>query len=149
MLAAAKWEGVPLRAIVDRQIGGMSNRITVTGCDPIIIPSAAQQFAMIIHELATNALKYGSLSTPYGSVAVEGTINHGNGTGSFVFTWKELGGPAVSPPTRKGFGSVILLDVATHFAETVSADYLPAGFNYRLQVRLSEIEAKLIATAAE
>ena len=142
MLADAKWEGAPLRAIIDRQIGGMSNRISVAGCDIVVIPSAAQQFAMIIHELATNALKYGSLSAPGGSVSIEGKIDHGDKDGSFLFTWRENGGPRVSQPSRKGFGTVILFDSAKHFAENVTADYLPAGFIYTLQLRLSEIEAK-------
>src|SRR5205814_1607041 len=131
-----------LRTIIDRQIGGMSQRINVTGCDIFIIPSAAQQFAMIIHELMTNALKYGSLSTPNGSVAIEGKINRGDEDRSFFFTWKEVGGPTVSAPNRKGFGSVILLDSAKHFAENVSADYLPRGLIYSLRIRLGTIEAK-------
>jgi PAS domain S-box-containing protein len=147
-LSDAKWEGVPLRAIIDRQIGAMSNRIGVAGCDIIILPSAAQQFAMIVHELATNALKYGALSVPGGSVSIEGKIVHDEKQRSFLFTWKESGGPAAVQPTRKGFGSVVLVDSARHFAENVSADFLPAGFSYNLQVRLDTIEAKPTARDA-
>src|SRR5439155_16747856 len=141
MMAAAKWEGALLQKIIERQIGGMSSRIKVTGCEVIVVPSAAQQFAMIIHELTTNALKYGALSAPEGSVSIEGKIDRSGADGVLWFAWKEIGGPTVSPPIRRGFGSVILLDSAKYFAEDVSMDYLPAGLVYGLKIRLSVIEA--------
>jgi two-component sensor histidine kinase len=141
-LADSRWEGAQLLAIIDKQIGALSQRIRVTGCDLFITPAAAQQFAMIIHELATNALKYGSLSTPIGSVSIDGKSERADGDGSFSFTWTETGGPAVSPPRRKGFGSVILFDAAEHFAESTIANFLPTGLNYHLRFRLSTIEAK-------
>jgi two-component system CheB/CheR fusion protein len=70
------------------------------------------QFAMIVYELTTNALKYGALSSPDGRVSISGKIEGYDGSGSFVFLWNETDGPRVSPPTRKGFGSVVLLEAA-------------------------------------
>ena len=93
----------------------------------MINPSAVQQLALIIHELATNALKYGALSAPTGHVSIEGKIDRLNGGGTFTFIWRESGGPAVTKPTRKGFGSVILLDSAKHLAQSVVLDYSPQG----------------------
>jgi PAS domain S-box-containing protein len=139
MLADARWERVELRKIIERQIADLSPRISISGCDIFIVPSAAQQFAMIVHELGTNALKYGSLSMPQGSVSIEGRTGE---DGSFHFSWREVGGPIlVSAPVRKGFGSVILLDAAQHFAESVNAEHLPSGLIYSLRLRLSTIEA--------
>jgi len=147
MLADASWEGAPLQKIIERQIRGMSGRIKVSGCDLIVVPSAAQQFAMIIHELTTNALKYGSLSTPQGSVSIEGNIDRNGTNGTLSFVWREIGGPTIAPPTRRGFGSVILLDSAKSFAEDVSVEYAPTGLVYGLKLRLRDIEANRRADA--
>ena len=96
---------------------------------------------MIVHELATNALKYGSLSASRGDVLVEGKIERLNGGGVFLFSWKERGGPLVPSPTRKGFGSVILLDSARQFSQSVTMNYAPAGLTYDLVISLSALEA--------
>ena len=96
---------------------------------------------MIIHELATNALKYGALSAPDGRVSIKGTMAPVDGDGLFSFMWIETGGPRVSPPKQTGFGSVILLDAARQFGQNVTADYAPDGLVYELQVSLGAIEA--------
>jgi len=140
MLAKAAWEGASLAAILDRQFSGFSNRLNVSGCDIVISPSAAHQLALITHELATNALKYGALSIPDGRVLIVGKIDRLNGSGTFSFAWRETGGPPVTVPTRKGFGSVILLDSAKWFADSVVLDYAPLGLCYELQLQLSAIE---------
>jgi PAS domain S-box-containing protein len=79
IIADAAWEGVSLAAILDRELAGFSKHVNVAGCDVIVSPSAAQQFALIVHELATNALKYGALSTPDGRVSIEGRIDRLDG----------------------------------------------------------------------
>ncbi len=141
VLAKTAWDGASLAAILDRQVAGFSSRLDVSGCDIIISPSAAHQFALIVHELATNALKYGALSAPDGRVSIEGKIDRLNGGGTFSFAWTETGGPPVTGPTRKGFGSVILLDSAKQFGHSVVLDYAPRGLRYELQLQLSAIEA--------
>jgi PAS domain S-box-containing protein len=138
ILADAAWEGASLAKILSGQSILDSKRVTVDGCEISVTPRAAQQFAMIVHELATNALKYGALSSPDGRISISGKIDRYNGNGSFVFSWQESGGPRVSPPTRRGFGSVILLDAAQQFG-SVTMNYLPEGLIYRLQLDLREI----------
>lgn len=147
ILANAAWEGAPLNAILDQQFAGFSQRVDVSGCDIVVTPAAAQQFALITHELATNALKYGALSEPSGRIAIEGNI----ADGKFSFNWRESGGPATHPPSRKGFGTVILLDSAKSFAQDVLLDYAAAGLTYRLQMDLSAIAVpkKTDGTVAE
>jgi PAS domain S-box-containing protein len=130
-----------LAAIVEREFSGFSKQVKFGGCDIVVNPSAAHQFALIIHELATNALKYGALSAPAGRVSIKGKIDRLNGGGTFRFVWRETGGPAVTKPTRRGFGSVILLDSAKHFGQSVELDYRPRGLCYELQVQLNTIEA--------
>jgi PAS domain S-box-containing protein len=139
-LASSGWKDAPLSVIIARQSAGFSDRATITGCDITVGSSAAQQFALIVHELATNALKYGALSTPNGRVAIGGKAERVDGGSIFKFTWKESGGPPVSQPTRKGFGSVLLLDLARQLARSVQLDFDPQGLTYELQIDLSAIE---------
>jgi PAS domain S-box-containing protein len=137
----AEGGGASLAAILEGEFSGFSRQVKFGGCDIVVNPSAAQQFALIIHELATNALKYGALSVPAGRVSIEGKIGRLNGGGTFTFVWRETGGPAVTKPTRRGFGSVILLDSAKHFGQSVELDYTPRGLWYELQVQLNTIAA--------
>ncbi len=141
VLAKTAWDGASLAEILDRQVAGFSSRLDISGCDIIISPSAAHQFALITHELATNALKYGALSTPNGRISIEGKIDRLNGSGTFSFAWRETEGPPVTVPTRTGFGSIILLDSAKRFSQSVVLDYAPQGLRYELELLLSEIEA--------
>jgi two-component sensor histidine kinase len=139
LLADGAWGSASLAKILSAQSILDSERVTVEGCDIALAPRAAQQFAMIVHELATNAVKYGALSVPDGRISISGkTVRH-NGDGSFVFSWKESGGPRVTPPTRRGFGSIILREAAQQFG-TVTMDYLPDGLSYEIQVDLHAIE---------
>ncbi len=141
MLADAAWEGASLDALLVRQCAAFSSRVSVSGCEIFVSPSATQQFALIVHELATNALKYGALSDPNGRVSIEGRIERLHGGGTFSFSWTETGGPPVAKPTRTGFGSVILLDSAKQFADRVTLDYARQGVRYELQIQLDAIGA--------
>ena len=105
LLAEGAWQGAPLAKILRAQSILDSKQVTVEGCEITLTPRAAQQFAMIVYELTTNALKYGALSSPDGRVLISGKIERGDGSGSFVFLWNETGGPQVSPPTRRGLGA--------------------------------------------
>jgi len=139
LLADAAWEGTSLAKILSSQSMLDPKRVAVDGCEIAISPRAAQQFAMIVHELATNAVKYGALSSSKGRVSISGKLERSNGSEAFVFSWKEAGGPRVSPPTRRGFGSVILLEAAQQFGE-VTVKYSPEGLIYQLQLDLKAIE---------
>jgi len=115
--------------------------VSASAGEIFVSPSATQQFALIVHELATNALKYGALSDPNGRVSIEGRIERLHGGGTFSFSWTETGGPPVTKPTRTGFGSVILLDSAKQFADRVTLDYARQGVRYELQIQLDAIGA--------
>lgn len=138
LVAEAGWEGASLAQILERQIIVHSSRIDISGCDVVITLNAAQQFALFIHELSTNALKYGALSAANGRVAISGTIDRSEGV--FIFLWKETGGPRVATPMRKGFGSLMLVDAARQFAEMASMNFEPEGFRYDLRIALTAIE---------
>lgn len=149
MLAKAAWTGAPLVEILKREFTPFARHLIVHGCDIVVSTQAAQQFALIVHELATNAAKYGALSTPGGRVAVEGRIEQLNGEPLFSFRWRESGGPPVSAPTRRGFGSVILLDAARQFGQHAALNFEPEGLTYELQLPLRVIEASTAQQAAK
>ena len=138
-VADAAWEGASLAEILGRQFIGFDKRVSVSGCDIVVGVSAAQQFAMIVHELTTNAIKYGALSAPEGRVSVDGRIDRRGDDDILLFVWRESGGPPVSPPSRKGFGSMILLDAAREAGGQVNVSYHPGGLSYELEFPLSMI----------
>lgn len=127
----------PLKGILEDELRGFAHQIDDDGYDLRLSARAAQDFALIIHELTTNALKYGALSRPDGRVEI--TCRREADERSFTFIWKELRGPKVSPPTRRGFGSSILQDLARGFATSVEWDYPPDGFRYELRVDLARV----------
>jgi two-component sensor histidine kinase len=103
-----------------------------------LTPNQAQSLTLAIHELATNALKYGSLSRDAGVVDVEWAIHPDR---TFSFSWRESGGPTVSPPTRYGFGSRLIQRVlAQDFRGTVRPQYLPQGFVCELSAPIPGVE---------
>ena len=149
VLAETALKGAPLDEIIRRELAGFSDHLSVSGCDIVLNTPAAQQFALIIHELATNAVKYGALSVPGGRVSIGCDIKRTDRNGTFSFLWKENGGPPVSVPKRKGFGSVVLLDSVQQFGQHVKLDYEPQGLRYELRFPLSAIEASSSEAANE
>ena len=150
MLTEAAWAGAPLNEIIKGELSGFSDHVSVSGCDIVVNAQAVQQFALVVHELATNASKHGALSTDSGRISIEGVIERANGGATFSFRWVESGGPPVMAPKRKGFGSAIVLDSAKHFGASVKLDYDPQGLRYELRVPLDAIEIsnQKIAAAA-
>jgi two-component sensor histidine kinase len=140
ILSSTDWKGAPLGEIFNREFGNqMLGSVVVTGCDIVINAEAALQFALIVHELATNALKYGALSVPEGSISVSGSVTQDNGISQFSLKWTERGGPRVAVPVRKGFGNVILFDLPRAFGMQIDIQYDPAGLIYTLSVPIGII----------
>jgi PAS domain S-box-containing protein len=111
-----------------------SSRIKFSG--PSYELSAAQslELSLAIHELATNAAKYGALSGDIGNVEINWTVSP---TGEFALEWTERSGPAVSPPTTTGFGSKLIQKlVAPYFQGTASHEFEPDGVRFTLNGRL-------------
>jgi PAS domain S-box-containing protein len=106
-------------------------RATIAGPNVLLSEQQAMGLSLAIYELATNAVKYGALSGVAGTVSVNWEIGADN---AFTFTWQEDGGPAVSPPSRSGFGSRLTNRiVAAYFAGTGETRYDPNGIRYVLR----------------
>ena len=136
-LADSEYQRAPLTDVIRRGTEPFSDRITITGCDFDVSANAAQQFGLIVHELATNSLKYGALSSPDGYVSIEATVKDQNGDRLFSFQWVESGGPLVFKPEREGFGTTLLLVSCGH----AKLDYHKEGLRYSLDVPVEAIAA--------
>jgi PAS domain S-box-containing protein len=109
LFVQSRWEGADLRNVVTQQLSpycqDVEARARIDGPNLLLEPYAAQTIAITLHELATNAAKYGALSVPDGRVHVTWSAEKGN---AVILQWTETGGPLVTPPTRKGFGTRVM-----------------------------------------
>jgi PAS domain S-box-containing protein len=135
-LTRSNWSGVSLREIVDLTLDPFGARIEIDGPDLMLSAKNAQNFSLALHELATNALKHGALSSAGGNVRIAWTIV-GNGGGSILkFRWQERGGPPVLGPGQRGFGTLLLESTF----KTVNLDYAREGLTCDIDVPLGTIE---------
>lgn len=120
------------------------DRITVHG-DPVPLePRQARMFGLALHELATNAVKYGALGQPAGRVRVDWTTHRNATRRDLSMVWHETGGPDVTPPDRKGFGSRLLAEVVAHELQgEATLSFNPGGVHYSLTFPRSDPDAPL------
>ena len=127
-----------MKDVVGKAIESFAGRVSIEGPEVFLNPNAAQGFALIVHELTTNATKHGALKTDQGTVSVRWSFDAASAEPAIFFQWQERGGPPVTPPQRKGFGRV-LLERAVAFAEDPpSFDYAPEGFTYEVRATLAQ-----------
>jgi PAS domain S-box-containing protein len=133
LLVRDEWKGVETEDLVRTQLAPFADligsRIVVQGPELRLKATAAQAIGLALHELATNAGKYGALSMDTGRVdirwATDGDI--------FTMSWVERDGPPVSAPKRRGFGTVVMQEMAEDTVDgTVDLDYAPSGVTWRL-----------------
>jgi len=127
LLSQSRWQGADMLRLVNEEISPYRTRgaarISVSGPSVILPPEKAQTIALSLHELATNAAKYGALSNAVGEVDIRWT----NASGRISLEWTESHGPAVVPPTHKGFGMKIVTASVQQSGGAVSFDWKPEG----------------------
>jgi len=145
LLIEQDWKGVSLEKLIEAQLApfvGMDTmRIETTGPQVTLAAGAVQTLGMALHELATNASKYGALSAPGGRVILSWGFGDGNGAApeSFHIEWCEQGGPPVKAPARKGFGRFVTDQMVTRaLSATVQTDFASGGLRWTLQMPASE-----------
>lgn len=145
MLAASRWEGADLERVLSEELapygGDEQGRVHLSGPPLLLKPAAAQSLALVIHELATNAVKYGALSVPGGELHVRWDVTRASGRGSLLsLRWAESGGPAVAPRgegSRSGFGSRLIRNsIERQLAGTLRLDWAETGLVAVMEVAL-------------
>jgi PAS domain S-box-containing protein len=142
LLMDKQWQGASLADVVNAEMSPYAGRVQIGGPDLLLSATAAQNFSLALHELATNAAKYGALSTSTGRVAINWSVSEANGEPWFTFRWQESGGPAVSTPARSGFGTTVLESVmAEYFEETPRIEFAAEGVSYEIKGSLGAVAA--------
>lgn len=132
LLTAARWRGATLARIAAAELGGLAPTQTRwDGPELFLTPRAASALSLALHELAVNAVRYGSLSTENGKVEV---VWRRTPEGGFALEWLETGGPPANAPTTKGFGATLIEDVAgRELGGTAKINYKPSGVTAMIQ----------------
>ncbi len=133
ILVKSCWRDVPLEELVQSQLGHFQDlfgsRVSFSGPPLNVNARAAQALGMALHELATNAAKYGALSNDCGTVDIIWKFNESEASGqSFAMDWIEQGGPEIEKPTQSGFGSTVIDRILkTSLAGEVAQHWYPTG----------------------
>jgi two-component sensor histidine kinase len=131
LLTDRSWAGADLRDVVHKAMEPFpSDRLHLAGESHEVSPQLALSLSLALHELATNAAKYGALSTPDGRVDIR-WAHHDD---ALRLSWRELGGPAVSPPTRRGFGSRLLEASLRDLGGESRLDFAPEGVRAEFRI---------------
>ena len=126
-----------MRDLVSAELAPFGSRSRIDGAPFVVGSSFAQKLALVLHELATNAAKYGSLSKPEGRVLVSWRIEQSPKLGELLnFSWIEQGGPAVEPPTGQGFGMQLITEL---LGNGPRVSFKPSGFEFAVEVPVSEV----------
>lgn len=142
---------VSLRTILETELAPYDRgggNIVISGPGIALTPRAALAMAMAVHELASNATKYGALSTAAGRLAVEWEAA-GASVQALTLAWTETGGPAVLPPTRRGFGTTLIERSLAHELDAeVTREFLPGGLRCTVAIPLT-VEVGRLQTPAD
>ncbi|TJZ94214.1 response regulator [Paracoccus gahaiensis] len=144
ILSDATWASAPLDQLIDDQISSGTldgDRLLRDGPPVELSPDTMLRLALTLHELGTNAAKYGALSVPQGRIGLSWRLEAGH----LVLTWRETGGPAVTPPENSGFGTTLIGAAGGGDSGAVEVDWRPEGVVWT--IRLAEGVTRLSATA--
>ncbi|HZV21533.1 MAG TPA: PAS domain S-box protein, partial [Hyphomicrobiales bacterium] len=137
LLTSSAWRGADLRKLLRDQLEiGMIDeaRLTAWGPSVRLSPQMAMHVALMLHELATNSVKYGALASPNGRIAVNWTVRDAE----LIFRWQERGGPQVSAPASNGFGLTLIEHSAESQGGSAHALWEAEGVTWEIALRLEE-----------
>jgi PAS domain S-box-containing protein len=140
LLSQARWQGADVHRLVMEEVAPYrsagNRKITIDGPSLLVAPETAQSIALTLHELATNAAKYGALSAKDGELSVHWTAKDGR----LVLDWCEKGGPDVTPPTATGFGmKIINANLGTSGKGEARFDWRPEGLHCRIDIACGQV----------
>ena len=138
LFVESRWAGAELRSLATQELlaysGENAARVRIDGPAVMLEPSTAQAAAIFLHELATNAAKYGSLSAAGGHVEISWTVT---ADGRLSLRWIELGGPTATPPTHRGFGTRIMENMIGQLRGEVRLDWRDQGLACEIALPLA------------
>jgi two-component sensor histidine kinase len=138
LLSQSRWQGANLADLVRRQLAPYtsSTNMTIAGPDVTLTAEATQSLAMVLQELATNALKYGALSNPDGRPSVNWTQRpSADKAARLVIEWRETGGPPTIVPARSGYGTSLIRELIPHeLGGTVDLVLAPEGVSCNIKI---------------
>ena len=155
ILVEKHWHGAALRELVTRQLAPFvdpsGTRLELSGPDLDLNSGAAQALGLAFHELATNAVKYGALSIAEGRVEITWAIDHNADAGKYLtLNWVEKDGPVVVPPSRRGFGSEVIAQMApVSLSGRVVLDFASTGLRCTLTIPITSLSSDFDDTAAQ
>jgi two-component sensor histidine kinase len=144
LLIADDWHGASLRMLIEQQLRQHADRfgeqIAIEGEDVMLKPEAVQNLGLALHELATNAQKYGSLSDPRGEVRIQWQFCEAS---KLKLVWQERGGPPVTPPERSGFGRAMIETVVGKALEgDVRLSFPPKGVRCEIVIPFAQVTSR-------
>ena len=144
LLSKEKWQGSDLQDVVDRVLQpyllNSPERMRMAGPPVPLSPRLAVVLSMIVHEIATNAAKYGALSNEAGTIALDWEVITENGKPMLRLIWAEAGGPLVTAPVQRGFGSrLIERSARDQLGGEATVDFLPRGVVYTVSCTLEDV----------
>jgi two-component sensor histidine kinase len=144
LLVKSQWRGIEIADLIRVQLAHfkdlIGNRIKLDGPSLRLSVAAAQTLGMIIHELATNAAKYGALSSNLGHIDIRWHAQQVEDTEVFTISWTERGGPTVVAPSHRGFGSTVVKTMAESSLDgDVDLDFAPTGLRWHLVCPSSKV----------
>jgi PAS domain S-box-containing protein len=138
LLAESRWEGANLDQVIGEELApyrlGDADRIAISGPQVFLKPANAQAIAIVVHELATNAAKYGALSQGKGRVTLAWEWHRG----VLRLLWQESGGPIVRPAETDGYGSKVIAASARQLGGTTRFDWQPTGLRFAMIMRIGD-----------
>jgi PAS domain S-box-containing protein len=143
MLTRSSWTAVPIRDVVDGATAAHhdgTDRVRMSGPVIKLQARAALALSMVLHELCTNATKYGALSVESGHVAIDWSVSGDQNDLTFDLSWQEEGGPPVSVPKRRGFGSRLIETSFTRNVGSTQLTYASTGVRWTLTGKLAEVQ---------
>ena len=143
-LAQRAWSDLGLRELLEFELKPYAEEgrpVALQGADLVLNSTAAECLAIVIHELGTNAAKYGALSCPDARLAVSWRLTEASPDARLVLDWIEHVGPVVTRPERRGFGSTVIETSARALGGTVQLDYAPEGLSFTLDVPAKRVLA--------
>jgi PAS domain S-box-containing protein len=147
VLVNENWRGAPLAELVREQllpfVEAQSARVKLEGPPVVLTAQAAQAIGLAIHELATNAIKYGALSVAAGKVRVSWMAD-ADAPSQVRLTWAEQGGPPVHAPSHKGFGHMVIDDmIARALNGSVAMEFAPQGFHWTVSIPAANLVSSM------